>query len=41
MEVWTMIFANLVANNLKSIEEVPEHLQESVKQALGKTSELV
>lgn len=41
MDVWTVIFANLVANNLKSIDEVPKDLRDKVKAALKSTSEPV
>jgi len=41
MDVWTVIFANLVANNLKKIEDVPENLRDKVKAALESTSEPV
>lgn len=41
MDVWIVIFANLVVNNLKSIDEVPANLRDKVKTALESTSEPV
>lgn len=41
MDVWAVIFANLVANNLKSIDEVPKNLRDKVTVLLEKTSEPV
>lgn len=41
MDVWTVIFANLVANNLKKIEDVPENLRDKVTAALETANEPV
>ena len=41
MDVWAVIFANLVANKLKSIDEVPDNLRDKVAAMLEKTSEPV
>lgn len=40
-DAWAAIFANLVANNLKSIKEVPANLRDKVIALLESTSELV
>lgn len=34
MNVWVIIFANLVANNMETIEEVPEELRAQVEEVL-------
>lgn len=34
MNVWVIIYANLVGNHLKTIEEVPEELRAQVEEAL-------
>lgn len=34
MNVWVIIYANLVANHLKDIEAVPEELRAQVEEAL-------
>lgn len=34
MNVWVIIYANLVANRLKTIEDVPEELRAQVEEAL-------
>ena len=40
-DVWATIFANLVANNLKRIDEVPANLRGKVTALLESTSEPV
>lgn len=41
MDVWTVIFANLVANGMKKLSEVPENLRENVTELLAKNNEPV
>ena len=41
MDVWAVIFTNLVANNLKKIDDVPKNLKDKVAAMLEKTSEPV
>ena len=41
MDVWTMIFANLVANNMKTLDEVPAELKADVEKALKQNNEPV
>lgn len=40
-DVWATIFANLVHNGLKKIEEVPANLRDKVTALLESTSEPV
>ena len=41
MDVWAVIYANLVTSGLKTINQVPKNLRDEVTTLLEKTSEPV